>query len=70
MQAQRSGDRYYAERLALLRVKYFSVYDATCPHDECTLWAAPGVPMQYDEHHLTLPGSKLVLERLGRDLFR
>jgi peptidoglycan/LPS O-acetylase OafA/YrhL len=70
VRAQRSGDRYYAERLASLRVRYFSVYDATCPHDECTLWAAPGVPMQYDEHHLTLQGAKLVLDRLGPSVLR
>jgi len=61
----RSSDRFFAASLAHSTARYFSVYDATCPNDECTQWAAPGVPMQYDEHHLTLQGSELILERLG-----
>ncbi len=62
---QRRADRAFAAELASSTADYFSVYDATCPNDECTRWAAPGVPMQYDAHHLTLEGSKLVLTRLG-----
>ena len=62
---QRKTDRAFAAELAGSGAAYFSVYDATCPNDECTEWAAPGVPMQYDAHHLTLEGAKLVLTRLG-----
>ena len=62
---QRNTDRAFAAQLASSTAAYFSVYDANCPKDECTQWAAPGVPMQYDAHHLTLEGSKLVLTRLG-----
>ena len=51
------------------KIEYYSVYDATCPGRKCTLWVAPGVPMQIDAHHLSLPGAKLVLERLGPGLF-
>jgi peptidoglycan/LPS O-acetylase OafA/YrhL len=67
--AQRATDRLFARRLASSGAEYYSVYEATCPHGDCTLWAAPGVPMQYDEHHLTLRGAELVLERLGPGLF-
>ena len=65
---QRKNDRYFAQQLAASGAGYFSVYDATCPADECTQWAAPGVPMQYDAHHLTLEGAELVLDRLGPSL--
>ena len=58
-------DDRYATQLAHSGAEYYSIYDGICPQDECTLWAAPGVPMQYDQHHLTLQGSKLVLTRLG-----
>ncbi|HWZ91544.1 MAG TPA: acyltransferase family protein [Polyangiaceae bacterium] len=66
---QRSNDRFFAARLASSGAEYYSVYQATCPGGECTLWALPGVPMQYDEHHLTLRGAELVLQRLGPGLF-
>jgi peptidoglycan/LPS O-acetylase OafA/YrhL len=68
--AQRRTDRLFAEQLASSDAAYFSVYEATCPDDVCTQWAAPGVPMQYDAHHLTLEGAELVLNRLGPSLFR
>ncbi|HET9953646.1 MAG TPA: acyltransferase family protein [Polyangiaceae bacterium] len=66
---ERQLDRFYASRVKR-PAEYYSVYSATCPGDECTLWAKPGVPMQYDRHHLTFEGAKLVLERLGPKLFR
>jgi hypothetical protein len=50
-------------------IEYFSIYDATCPRGNCTLWVAPGVPAVIDAHHLSLAGAKLVLERLGPALF-
>ncbi|HEY4103217.1 MAG TPA: acyltransferase family protein [Polyangiaceae bacterium] len=63
--AQHATDLLFARRLRGSGADYYSVYNATCPSSECTSWAAPGVPMQYDEHHLTLGGSELVLDRLG-----
>jgi hypothetical protein len=50
-------------------IEYFSIYDATCPRGNCTLWAEPGVPALIDAHHLSLAGAKLVLGRLGPKLF-
>ena len=35
---------------------YISTWDAMCPNGLCRLFAAPGVPMQFDYHHLTAPG--------------
>ena len=67
---QAAIDRAYAGQLDGSGAEYFSIYDAICPKDECTLWASPGVPMQHDQHHLTLRGSQLVLTRLGPSLFR
>jgi peptidoglycan/LPS O-acetylase OafA/YrhL len=67
--AQRTTDLLFEKQLASTEAEYYSVYQATCPDGDCTLWASPGVPMQYDEHHLTLRGAELVLERLGPRLF-
>jgi peptidoglycan/LPS O-acetylase OafA/YrhL len=69
VRAQKTNDRIFARRLASSGAEYYSVYQATCPDGDCTLWASPGVPMQYDEHHLTLRGAELVLQRLGPGVF-
>jgi peptidoglycan/LPS O-acetylase OafA/YrhL len=61
-------DRRYAHALRASHARYFSVYDATCPQGRCTLWAAHGVPMHLDRHHLTQAGAVLVLKRLGSEL--
>ena len=63
-------DKRYARPLKRAGADYYSVYDANCPHGKCRLWAAPGVPMQIDAHHLSLPGAELVLRRFGPELFR
>jgi hypothetical protein len=63
-------DRQLARIMRDAEIEYFSVYEATCPGKKCTLWVAPGIPMQNDQHHLSLPGAKLVLQRLGPTLFR
>ena len=67
---QRVAAERYAAALPRTGADYYSIYDATCPRQECTVWAAPGVPMQFDQHHLTLSGSELVLSRLGPSVFR
>jgi peptidoglycan/LPS O-acetylase OafA/YrhL len=36
---------------------YVSAYRAMCPDDRCLELAAPGVPMQFDYHHLTKQGA-------------
>ena len=44
---------------------YVSVWDAMCPNGACRLLAAPGVPMQFDYHHLTAPGADVLAAAIG-----
>ncbi len=46
---------------------YVSPYRVLCPRDRCRLLAAPGVPMQFDYHHLTREGSDWLVATLRRD---
>ena len=45
-------------------VHYASAWNAVCPRDVCTQYAAPGVPMLADVDHLTSQGSIEVIHRL------
>ena len=48
-------------------VPYISAFDQLCPADNgpgCTVFAAPGVPMQFDTHHFTAAGSLLYADVL------
>ena len=65
----RSLDKALERGLRTSGAEYFSVHEATCPDGKCTLWAAPGVPMQFDRNHLTLLGGQLVLKRMGPRLW-
>jgi peptidoglycan/LPS O-acetylase OafA/YrhL len=40
---------------------YVSTRDALCPGGKCRLFAAPGVPMQFDFSHLTKPGADALM---------
>ncbi len=40
---------------------YVSTWEAMCPNGLCRLFAAPGVPMQFDYHHLTAPGADALM---------
>ena len=46
---------------------YVSTYEAMCPAGRCRLFAAQGVPMQFDYHHLTKEGAELVMRRIQPD---
>lgn len=51
---------------------YVSPWEAMCPQGDCRLFATPGVPMQFDYHHLTAQGADALMETIaGRepDLF-
>ena len=51
---------------------YVSPWEAMCPRGDCRLFAAPGVPMQFDYHHLTAQGADVLMATIaGRepDLF-
>jgi len=41
-------------------VTYVSILQTMCPRNRCPLYAAPGVPMEFDTHHLTLDASIVV----------
>ena len=43
---------------------YVSLFDALCRGISCEKFAAPGIPLQFDDGHLTPEGSVLVAERL------
>jgi hypothetical protein len=45
-------------------VRYGSVYRALCDARRCTSFAADGSVVQFDQGHLTMPGSLLVAEGL------
>ena len=36
-----------------------------CPDGLCRLFAAPGVPMQFDYHHLTAPGADALMATIA-----
>lgn len=44
---------------------YVSTWDAMCPNGLCRLFAAPGVPMQFDYHHLTGPGADALMATIA-----
>ena len=44
-------------------VPYISYFDTLC-RPKCLAFAAPGVPLLFDQHHLTSAGSALMVERL------
>jgi hypothetical protein len=46
---------------------YVSAYRAMCPNGRCLLLAAPGVPMQFDYHHLTKQGADRLIAILRGD---
>jgi hypothetical protein len=47
-------------------VPYVSYFATLCRPD-CPDFAAPGVPLLFDEHHLTAAGSALFAETLKRN---
>lgn len=43
---------------------YISPVDLLCPSGQCKIFAAPGIPMQFDDVHLTHQGSALLVDRM------
>lgn len=48
-------------------IPYLSIYRLLCPGPSCRKYAAPGLPMQFDDGHLTAAGSVYVAQRWMRD---
>ena len=65
---RQSLDTMLAGRVPATGATYVSVYRAMCPNGRCTLWTDDGNPIQFDYGHLTLNGSKLVIDRVRGQL--
>lgn len=57
-------DRQLRALTTQLGVPYISLIDLFCSEKACRTLAAPGVPMQFDQAHLTAAGSKVVVAAL------
>jgi hypothetical protein len=51
---------------ALLAANYVSLVDGLCPQNRCIVYAAPGVPLQFDTDHFTTEGSILAARYIDR----
>ena len=60
---QKEIDRTLRAAVEAAGARYVSTYETICPGDDCTTFAAPGIPMQFDYGHLTIPGAALVVQR-------
>ena len=55
-------------RAALAPVaRYVSTYEAMCTAGSCRLFVSAGIPMQFDYHHLTVPGAAAMMARIRQD---
>jgi hypothetical protein len=68
-------DRVMKAEVESWGVRYISYYDDMCADSSddaqtrassCPVYASPGVPMLFDEHHLTVAGSVLFAEEMKR----
>jgi peptidoglycan/LPS O-acetylase OafA/YrhL len=66
--AQAETDRLFAAALKTEGIEYLSAYKSVCDPD-CRLWAAPHVPLQFDDDHLTQQGSAYLAKKFGPALF-
>ena len=62
------GDYYMRARYSDWKgVRYISFQDAVCKESECSLVTESGVPVWWDNYHLTLEGAKSALKRMFPD---
>ncbi len=66
--AQKEIDRAFAAALEKKGIEYFSTYEAVC-NPECMIWAEEGVPLQFDDGHLTRQGSASVARKFRNRMF-
>jgi peptidoglycan/LPS O-acetylase OafA/YrhL len=66
--AQKEINLTFARALKKEGIEYFSTYEAIC-NPECLIWAEEGVPLQFDDGHLTRQGSAYVARKFGRQVF-
>jgi len=65
--AQKAINLTFAKALKKEGLEYFSTYEAIC-NPECMIWAEEGVPLQFDDGHLTRQGSAYVARQFGRQV--
>lgn len=61
--AQATAD-FVEQQVRPVGASYYSVIDTVCSEDACATTTPAGVPLQFDEAHLTYEGARMVLERL------
>jgi len=59
-----TSDRVIGETARASGALYISLLDLLCSSGECTVYAKPNVPLQFDYVHLTTEGSLYVVERM------
>ncbi|SFL39111.1 Peptidoglycan/LPS O-acetylase OafA/YrhL, contains acyltransferase and SGNH-hydrolase domains [Shimia aestuarii] len=60
----RDLDQQMARQLSNLPVEYYSMIEAVCPNDKCTVFSPSGIPLVWDYGHFNLSGARLIVERL------
>ena len=65
---QKEIDLAFSKALADEGIEYFSVYQAICD-PQCRIWVEDGVPLQFDDGHLTRQGSAYLAQKFGRRMF-
>jgi hypothetical protein len=68
--AQPALDLAMKRSLAGSGTAYISLYRTLCAQEACTIWAAPDVPLQFDNNHLTADGARLVAASIRPALLR
>jgi hypothetical protein len=66
--AQKEINLTFAKALKKEGIEYFSTDEAICS-PECLIWAEEGVPLQFDDGHLTRQGSAYVGRKFGNQVF-
>jgi len=64
LKGPRDLDRRMAELARSKGVAYVSLFETLCRGEACVTEVSPGVPLSFDEAHLTPEGSRLVASRL------
>ena len=65
--AQKEINLAFAKALKKEGIEYFSTYEAI-RNPECMIWTEEGVPLQFDDGHLTRQGSAYVARKFGRQV--
>jgi len=62
-------DKQMRQMLRMKGVIYISTFEALCDEKGCTTVTPEGVPVNFDEGHLTYEGAKYILKKIGSVVF-